>query len=30
MGNPEGKLPTLGRPKSRWKDKRKIDVKEIG
>jgi hypothetical protein len=30
MGKPEGKIPTLGRPKSRWKDKTKFDLKEIG
>jgi hypothetical protein len=30
MGKPEGKVPTLGRPKSWWKGKTKIDLKEIG
>jgi len=29
MGKPEGKIQTLGRPRSRWKDKMKIDLKEI-
>jgi len=30
MGKPEGKIPILGIPKSGWKDKTKIDLKEIG
>jgi hypothetical protein len=29
MGKPDGKIPTLGRPRSRWKDNMKIDLKEI-
>jgi hypothetical protein len=29
MGNPEGKRP-LGRPRRRWEDNIKIDIKEIG
>ena len=29
MGKPEGKRP-LGRPKHRWKDNIKMDLKEVG
>jgi hypothetical protein len=29
VGRPEGRRP-LGRPRSRWKDNIKIDLKEIG
>jgi hypothetical protein len=29
VGKPEGKRP-LGRPRSRWKDEIKMDLKEIG
>jgi hypothetical protein len=29
MGNPEGKTP-LGRPRRRWVDNIKMDLKEIG
>jgi hypothetical protein len=29
MGNPEGKKP-LGRPRRRWKDNIKMDLREIG
>jgi len=29
VGNPEGKRP-LGRPKSRWEDNIKVDLKDMG
>jgi hypothetical protein len=29
VGKPEGKRP-IGRPRRRWKDKTRIDVKQIG
>jgi len=29
MGKPEGKRP-LGRPRRRWKDNIKVDIKEVG
>jgi hypothetical protein len=30
MGEPEGKGPPLGRPRHRWVDDIKMDLKEIG
>jgi hypothetical protein len=29
MGKPEGKIP-LGRPRRRWEDNIKMDLKEVG